>query len=170
MKVDFYTLTEETLRKMSGELPEYVIKRAEQQGCFTLGAAVKNGEERGILIGMCQFLVNKVTDTEIVAELAYIYVYEEYRREGVGLMLLDKMSSILKNSDIKRSLTILVSEEAESLGYEFSENDLEEFLREGDYMPTNEASESWDMAERRLFAGIPDILITSRKKYVRRMV
>lgn len=167
MKLIFYTLTKQSLEKMGRLLPGYVIKRGGQEGCFTLGAVQRTEDEKELFVGMCQFLINKVTDTEVVAELAYIYVCEEYRRKGAGLSLLNKLSSILQRSEIKKSLTILVGEEAEILGYGVSEEELGEFLRAGDYLPTTEFSEFWDMAERKLFGGISDILVTNSKKYIK---
>ena len=156
MKTIVYSLARKDLERMSSVLPDHVREKAGQSGCFTLGAVVSDGE-KNLLTGMCQFFINPVTEDQIVAELAYTYVYEEYRREGVGLALLDRMTSILKKSGVEKSLTILVSGEEETLGYGFSLEELDEFLREGEFLPAKDNEELWRMAERDLFAGIPDI-------------
>ena len=166
MKTDIYTITGNSIEKMANVLPDYVKQKANRNGCFILGAVV---EENSIkkLVGMCQFFVNQTDKKTIIAELAYMYIYEGYRRKGIGLSLVDKMISITRKSMIGNNVTVIMKDEAESLGYGISAGDLEAFLNESGFVATKEDSSLWKVVERDMFAGIPDIIISGTKRYVR---
>ena len=167
MRTGFYTISKNDLSEISGMIPDYVLKKAVAPGSFNLAAVAMEGEKE-YLAGMCQFLVNKVADNMIVGELSYIYVFEESRRKEVGIKLLDKMCRILDKSGADKTLVVIIPEEAETLGYELTENEMEEFLRESDFLPEKGSSDYWDVAERDLFSGIPEITLSGTKRYVRR--
>ena len=166
MRIDIYTLAKEDLEKMRAVLPDYVLKKTEHSGCFTLGAVIQE-KGKDVLAGMCQFFVNLTPTGTPLAELVYVYVYEGYRRTGIGTRLLEKMARILEKSGVRTSVSLLLMEEAKTLGYSFSEKELEKFLKEGGYLPAKEDPDLWGMVERDLFAGIPGILVRGTKKYIK---
>ena len=168
MRIGIYTLGKKDIKKMEEQLPMYVMKKSRRMGCFSLGAVVHDGAT-DFLVGMCQFMISMVTEDKVIAELSYIYVHDDYRREGIGLALIDKMTSILQKSSVDSSMAILLTDEAERLGYGFSVEEIDEFLREGGYRPSKDASDIWKMVEKDMFAGFPDIPIENQKKYVKRI-
>ena len=166
MRTDIYTLYSSSIEKMADVLPDYVRNKAGRNGCFNLGAVVEvNGVKE--LVGMCQFFVNQANENTIIAELVYMYIYKGYRRKGIGLSLVDKMISITKKSRIGNNLTVIMKDEAKSLGYELMPDEIEEFLTESGFVTTREKSDLWKVAERDMFAGIPDIIVAGTQRFVR---
>ena len=137
MRTEIYTLDQEDLSLLRDEIPDYVINRSSEPGFFTLGAVGKADDEDGI-IGVAQFYINITEEGECFSELIYVYVNEEYRRNGIGTKLLERVSRILKKSDIKTSTFIVPDPLDDRLGYEISMDDLGKFFGECSYLKSKD--------------------------------
>ena len=142
MRTEIYTLDRDDLSMLSGVLPEYVIERANLPGYFSLGAVANVGGE-DTLTGVAQFYININTDGECFAEILFIYVLEEYRRQGVGTKLIERINRILKKSDVKTCALLIPEAADELMGYESGGQELEYFFKECSYISTKEEMAVW---------------------------
>ena len=155
MRTEIYTLDKDDLSMLSGVLPEYVIERADLPGYFSLGAVANVGGE-DTLTGVAQFYININADGECFAEVLFVYVLEEYRRQGVGTKLVERINRILKKSDVKTS-TLLIPEDAdEIMGFETGGKDLENFFKECSYISTREEMAVWRTELGSVLADVAD--------------
>lgn len=119
-------------------VPEPVIKAGRGEGFFPIGIVSTEGNEESLL-GMAVFFVNSTPNRRGYAELVYIYVIEEYRRQGLGQQLIEGMDDILKKSGLKFSLAILPPmDETVGILQDISVEDLKLFLISCGYVPSDE--------------------------------
>ena len=117
-------------------IPEPVIKAGRGEGFFPIGIVSREGDEESLL-GMAVFFVSSTANRRGYAELIYIYVIEEYRRQGLGQKLMEGMEDILKKSGLKFSLAILPPSETGILR-DISSEQLKLFLISCGFVPTGE--------------------------------
>ena len=153
MRTEIYTLDRDDLTILSDYLPEYVVERSYLPGYFTLGA-VGQVDEEDTLLGMTQFYININSDGECFAELVYIYVLEDYRHNGVGTRLIERVNRILKKSDIKTCMLLIPSEDDKLMGYETPGTELENFFKECSFITTKEEAAIWRATIGKLISGM----------------
>lgn len=103
MKYEMYTLYRDDIGGFEDSLPEFVLKNCEKDGCFMIGA-VDTDEN---LVGLAQFYVGMLENGEFISDLVYIYVSEEFRRNGAASKMIAKVHSILKQSGLDKSIAFL---------------------------------------------------------------
>ena len=164
-------ITKKSLGLMDGILPEIAKKRYWDPGCFTIGAVTEDEEKgRASLVGVCQFVIGSTKKGNVFAVVTYVYVYSDYRRLGVGRALMDKACSILREVGVSYCLSILLEDEAETLGYRIATEEIADFLEMQGFVHSKEAYTSWPDAVKYLFKGIPGISIKDPKWYIRRIM
>ncbi|MCR5453056.1 MAG: GNAT family N-acetyltransferase [Lachnospiraceae bacterium] len=127
MKTDLYTLTQSNVKYFSMKLPDFIYEKVDSNGFFTLGAVGYKGDD-GFPIGMAQFHSNITRDGRFFVEIVYLYVMEEFRRNGIGSKLIDRVRKINKKCDIE-TLTILIpSENNTELGLDISPDEMAKFF------------------------------------------
>ncbi len=118
-------------------VPEPVIKAGRGGSFFPIGIVSREGNE-GSLLGMAVFFVNSTPNRRGYAELIYVYVIEEYRRQGLGQKLMEGMDDILKKSGLKFSLVLLPPPDSDGILQDISAEELKLFLISCGYIPTEE--------------------------------
>ncbi|MBQ7707803.1 MAG: GNAT family N-acetyltransferase [Lachnospiraceae bacterium] len=103
MRFSIYTLKKKDLGSFEEKLPKYVFDNCEKKGFFTIGAVGSDGN----LIGVTQFYIGILKDNEFISDIIYVYVKEEYRRNGAAGRMLWKSHNIIKKSGVKKSLVFL---------------------------------------------------------------
>ena len=137
MRIGIYTLDKEDMEAVAQFLPDYVVERAHEPGYFSLGAVAKvDGEDR--IVGISQFYIDINSSGECFSFLIYNYVMEDFRRNGVGTKLIDKIGSILKKSDIKMCVACLPNKKDVFLYSITPKAEVESFIKECDFMVTKE--------------------------------
>ncbi|GEM_PF-6909459 len=137
MRIGIYTLDKADMEAVAQFLPDYVVERAHEPGYFSLGAVAKvDGEDR--VVGISQFYIDINSSGECFAFLIYNYVMEDFRRNGVGTRLIDKIGSILKKSDIKMCVACLPNKKDVFLYSITPKAEVESFIKECDFMVTKE--------------------------------
>ena len=116
MKFGMYTVSKKDIEMFADQLPEYVIENCGKKGCFMIGAV----DEENTLIGLAQFYIGMLEGGEFISDVIYVFVDEEYRRNGAASKMLNKVHSILKKSGIEKSLTLVDKKQEEKAL--FSEN------------------------------------------------
>ena len=140
MRFGIYTLKKKDLGSFEEKLPKYVFDNCEKKGFFTIGAVGSDGN----LIGVTQFYIGMLKDNEFISDIIYVYVKEEYRRNGAATRMLWKSHNIIRKSGVKKSLV-------------FFDNDHEgkEFFEENGYLfmklEEDTVSELYDVHERITF-------------------
>ena len=140
MRFGIYTLKKKDLGSFVEKLPKYVFDNCEKKGFFTIGAVGSDGN----LIGVTQFYIGMLKDNEFISDIIYVYVKEEYRRNGAATRMLWKSHNIIRKSGVKKSLV-------------FFDNDYEgkEFFEENGYLfmklEEDTISELYDVHERITF-------------------
>lgn len=140
MRTEIYTLDKNDLETLRGIVPDYVVDRADVKGYFTLGAVKKGNEDEGIL-GVAQFYVNITPKGECFAEIIYVFVEEEYRRQGMGTKLVERISRVLKKSSINTATFIIPEPIDGRLEYEVSAKEIAAFFKECGYTNAKEERE-----------------------------
>ncbi len=135
MRTEIYTLEKENLDIFEGIIPSEITNNVPEPGYFTIGAVSKvDGED--VLMGLSQFYIDITSEGECFADLMYVYVLDDYREQGIGLKLVEKVNSILKKSDVKSCFTrISKSVKDEAL---LSMDAITSFLKECSFIPTKE--------------------------------
>ena len=118
-------------------VPEYVIQAGRREGYFALGIVGKTGDEES-LVGMTVFFVSSTGNHRPYAEIVYVYVIEEFRRQGLGKQLLNAMEGVLKKSGQKFSLALLPDPESEEFQYATEAEELQQFFVSCGYEETVE--------------------------------
>ena len=137
MRIGIYTLDKADMEAVAQFLPDYVVERAHEPGYFSLGAVAKvDGEDR--VVGISQFYIDINSSGECFEFLIYNYVMEDFRRNGVGTRLIDKIGSILKKSDIKMCVACLPNKKDVFLYSITPKAEVESFIKECDFMVTKE--------------------------------
>ena len=137
MRIGIYTLDKDDLNTMADFLPDFVVERAQKPGYFSLGAVGKVDDEDRI-VGAAQFYIDINASGECFAYLIYVYVMEDFRRDGIGTKLVDKIGSILKKSDIKMCVVRLPDKKDVFLYKKTPKPDIESFLKACDFITTKE--------------------------------
>lgn len=137
MRIGIYTLDKDDLNTMADFLPDFVVERAQKPGYFSLGAVGKVDDEDRI-VGAAQFYIDINASGECFAYLIYVYVMEDFRRDGIGTKLVDKIGSILKKSDIKMCVACLPNKKDVFLYSITPKAEVESFIKECDFMVTKE--------------------------------
>ena len=135
MKTELYSLTYDDLDIFNGDLSEVVFKNIDKPGFYTIGA-IENSDEEENPVGLVQFFVDIRSNGECFGKLVDVYVPVEYRRNGVGTKLVDKVTDILKKSDIKSCIAFLPDEPGKEFSIPLGE--LSKFLTETDFFLTKE--------------------------------
>ena len=81
---------------------------------------------------------------------------------------MDKVCSILREVGVSYCLSILLEDEAKTLGYRIATEKIADFLETQGFVPSKEAYTSWPDAVKYLFNGIPGISIKDPKWYIRK--
>lgn len=123
-----------------GLVPEYVIKIGRRDGYYALGMIDREGGKE-TLIGMSVFYVSSTSGKVGYAEVVYVYMIEEYRRQGQGNKLLRGVDYILRKSGVKYILALLPSAEDNGFGYAMTENELNMFIIAGGFIPAEDPRE-----------------------------
>ena len=131
-------------------VPEPVIKAGRGESFFPIGIVSREGNEESLL-GMAVFFVNSTPNRRGYAELIYVYVIEEYRRQGLGMKLMEGMDDILKKSGLKFSLAVLPPSGEDGILQGISSEELKLFLIYCGYIPTEERQYLRDCALEDLF-------------------
>ena len=157
MKVGMYTLDADDLEMFRDSLPEYMIDRAYERGFFTIGAVDESEEESGddALIGVAQFYINITPQGECFAELIYVYVKEDARRDGIGTKLIERVNRILKKSGIK-VCTLLLDVADDDAGYGIPVEEIEEFLQMCSFRKTKEDINTWATVLDDVYASLSE--------------
>ncbi len=113
-------------------VPDYVLILGRKKGNFTLGIVTKGEPES--LIGMAVFRVSSTDKNVGYAEVIYVYIIEEYRRQGLGSRLLLGTDIILQKSRVHFSMALLPSRDEDGFGYELSASELRMFFIAGGYV------------------------------------
>ncbi len=137
MRVGIYTLDRDDLETMADFLPDFVVERSHEPGYFSLGAVGKNDGE-DVIVGVAQFYIDINASGECFSYLIYIYVMEDYRRDGVGIKLINKIGSILKKSDIKMCVARLPIKKDVFLYQLTAKEEVESFIKACDFIATKE--------------------------------
>ncbi len=127
MKIKLYTFQKKDMELFGDALPEYVYENIGKNSYFTLGA-VGEEEEQAILLGMVQFHSNVTRKGQYFVEVVYIYVMEEFRRNGVGSKMMDRVTRITKKSDVDNLTLLLPAEEGTEPVMDMPVKGMEEFL------------------------------------------
>jgi GNAT superfamily N-acetyltransferase len=109
MKCGMFTLAKSDIGMFADEIPQYVLENCDKKGTFLLGAA--DGDSN--LLGFTQFFVGVLESGEIIADIVYVFVNEDYRQQGVASKMLNKVHNILKKSNVKKSLVFLKKKQNE---------------------------------------------------------
>ena len=109
MKCDMYTVSKKDINRFADKVPQYVLENCGKKGTFMLGAADRDRN----LLGFTQFFVGVLESGEIIADVVYVFVNEDSRRQGVAGKMLTKVHSILKKSSVKKSLVFLKKKQEE---------------------------------------------------------
>ncbi len=137
MRTGIYTLDKEDLETMKDILPDFVIERSHEPGYFSLGAVGKvDGED--VIVGVAQFYIDINASGECFAYLIYSYVIDEFRRDGIGTKLIDKIGSILKKSDIRMCVARLPIKKDVFLYSITPKENVEDFIKACDFIATKE--------------------------------
>ena len=132
-------------------VPEPVIKAGRGESCFPIGIVSREGKEESLL-GMAVFFVSSTPNHRGYAELIYVYVVEEYRRQGLGQKLMEGIDDILKKSGLKFSLAILPPAGENGILQDISSDELKMFLISCGYVPTEDRQYLRKGALEELFA------------------
>ncbi len=159
MRTELYTLDREDLVALEGEVPEYVISRAHDPGYFTLGA-VTSKDDDDIVVGIAQFFINITPDGECFSEMIYVYVDKEYRRQGIGTKMVERVSRILKKSSVRTSTFILPDTLDDRLDYESGADEISKFFKECDYISAKDDSDVWITVMNEIIPGIEKRKVT----------
>ena len=131
-------------------IPEPVIRAGRGESFFPIGIVSGEGNEESLL-GMAVFFVGSTANHRGYAELIYVYVIEEYRRQGLGHQLMEGMDDILRKSGLKFSLALLPPPEEDGILEDISAEELKMFLISCGYMPTDERQYYMESALEELF-------------------
>ena len=142
MRTGMYMLDGDDLEVFRDTLPDYMIDRALERGFFSIGAVAKDGEE-DTLVGAAQFYINITPKGECFAELIYVYVVEDCRRQGIGYKLIECINRILKKSGIKVCTLLLDLEEDSLAGYGLPVKEIESFLQMCSFRKTKDEVNAW---------------------------
>ena len=118
-------------------VPEPVIKAGRGESFFPIGIVSREGKEESLL-GMAVFFVGSTPNHRGYAELIYVYVIEEYRRQGLGQRLMEGMDDILKKSGLRFSLAVLPPSGDDEILQDISADEFKLFLISSGYVPTEE--------------------------------
>ena len=113
MRIRLFTLKKDEASLFEDNIPQSVCDRIGQRGYFTLCAADVCNDPAGL----CQFYVGQLYDGRSVAEIVYIYVKEEYRRQGVASRLISGALATMEDSSIGRVAVFLSKNETEAAGF-----------------------------------------------------
>ena len=163
MRTGIFTLDKTHLEMMNTQLPDYVVDRAADMGYFTIGAVVTEDDEE-MLVGAAQFYINITEEGECFAEIIYVYVREDYRREGIGAKLLERVSRILKKSGVNTSMTLIPASVRSTLQYELSPEEIESFFKDSSYIAMSEGMAAYSSV---LFDVFPKLDENQVKRFVR---
>ena len=163
MRTGIFTLDKSHLEMMDTELPNYVVDRAADTGYFTIGAVVTEDDEE-LLVGAAQFYINITEEGECFAEVIYVYVKDDYRREGIGAKLLERVSRILKKSGVNTSMTLIPASVKSVLKYEMSNEEIESFFKDSSYIALSEGMAAYSST---LFDIFPKLDEKQVKRFVR---
>ena len=122
-------------------VPEYALLLGRKEGSFALGLVTK-GEQSESLIGMVVFHVSSTARRIGYAEVVYVYIIEEYRRQGLGAKLLRGTDVILRKSGVHFIMAHLPSGEENGFGYNLPAKGLRRFFIAGGYVPADAAYDS----------------------------
>lgn len=93
----YYTLTQSDMQYFAYMIPQDIRWQVERNGFFTIGAL----ETGNFAAGVLQFYVGPTPKKGVYeATITYMYVDKNFRRSGVGTLLLTEMDKILAKSGI----------------------------------------------------------------------
>jgi ribosomal protein S18 acetylase RimI-like enzyme len=110
MRIRLFTLKREDASLFEDDIPKSVCDRIGQRAYFTLCAADVYNDPAGL----CQFFVGQLSDGRSIAEIVFVYVKEEYRRQGVASRLISGALATMEDSSIGRVAVFLHNNEAEA--------------------------------------------------------
>ena len=113
MRIRLFTLKREEASLFGEDIPKSVCDRIGQREYFTLCAADVYNDP----VGFCQFYVGQLNDGRSVAEIVYVYVKEEYRRQGVASRLISGALATMEDSSIGRVAVFLLKNAHEVSGF-----------------------------------------------------
>ena len=137
MRMQFYTLEKQDIEPLRQYIPSNTADRTGEEGYFTLGAVCFT-EEEAKLMGMAQFYVDSAADSDCYAELVYVYVTEEYRRQSVGARMVSKADAILSAEGVGVFMTRFSPDDENRPAGELPGDEKEEFLKECGFIATKE--------------------------------
>lgn len=158
MRTQMYTLGKSDIERFQEKLPKYVIENSSKKGYFTLGAFGMDNTDKQ-LIGVVQFYINITADSKYVSEIVYIYVRSDYRSQGIGTRLLERVDRILKKSQVDINLVMLPESKDEMWS-----QDISIFFNENGYIFTEDRIPVWKGAWGSLMNEQKE---QSMRKYVR---
>ncbi len=153
MKINLYTLKKPQVELFGISVPEFVYAKTQEDGFYTIGA-VKEEEEECTLLGMVQFHTNVTRDGRYFVEVVYVYVTDEFRRDGIGSKLMDRVRKITKNCDVETMTALLPADDESDMDIESPVEEVGEFL---DMLGFSKVESNLKMFGTILYEGYPDL-------------
>lgn len=162
MKTEICTLDSEDLRTLGSAIPKYVIDRADEDGYYTIGIVEKKTDDP--ILGIAQFFVNITPTGECFGELIYVYMAEQYRKQGMAARMLDHAAGILKRSGISVFTFIIPNPVSKKLEYVLTVRDMEAFFGKCGFFKVKPDPELWVTTMKEL---VPDVDQKKLTRYIR---
>ncbi|MCR5452209.1 MAG: GNAT family N-acetyltransferase [Lachnospiraceae bacterium] len=127
MKVELYTLKKDDVECFSSSLPKDVYENTDKDGFFAIGA-VGTREKQSVPVGIIQFHTNITSDEQFFVEITYLYIAEDYRRDGIGSTLIDSVRNINKNSAVDILTALIPTEDINENNMDITVKEFGEFF------------------------------------------
>ena len=109
MRYGLFTISRRDIEDFKELLPDYVFANCKNKGIFMLGAT----DEEMRLMGLTQFFVGMLENGEAIADIVYVYVFDEYRKLGVASRMIREVHKIMKKSGGEKCFAFLEKKQSE---------------------------------------------------------